>query len=497
MAETERPKRGVACTGVRAPSPSTHIQHHNAATSTSPPREVRRYYPAYENWILSEAGIHAPKVQVIGFREEDASLAADSSSGGSPQHHSDEFHHVREARYNFGGRKKNRPGARQHRGLYATSTIESGELIMRLPRVALIGEDVLRRRGSRYLEERERIRRGEGVAAATAVIAGEGGLGAADGDDEASRRRGMERTLMALIEGIRRYACSPDVQAKRAYKWTDDGVALFLIGCREILEFMPLPQGDTASSSSVLGSKAGESLDTSADEISFLPHVSVLPTAFPTNRLYYTAEDLDRMGGEIRTDGVTPRRTDVLQGVEADWQGLRELLREFYQSHDEEGMDAWRCLKCRQSETRNDDGGGNDSVTTAVECCGRCGCFILDPDTDLNLDTYKWALSNLYSRSCDFSCSPGGQSDDESKGEIRRVIVPLLDMCNHDFGSPVCHDMDAEGNITVYNGTSSEKGRGNTTPPIPVGGEVCLNYGDFPNQKLLLCYGFFFFFGSQ
>ena len=64
----------------------------------------------------------------------------------------------------------------------------------------------------------------------------------------------------------------------------------------------------------------------------------------------------------------------------------------------------------------------------------------------------------------------------------------LLDVMNHFHASRVRPEMDSEGNIRLYNGSDEA---------IEPGMEILLNYGDFPNEKLLLVYGFFFFFSDD
>jgi hypothetical protein len=61
------------------------------------------------------------------------------------------------------------------------------------------------------------------------------------------------------------------------------------------------------------------------------------------------------------------------------------------------------------------------------------------------------------------------------------VIAPLFDMMNHDFASEIFHAMDTDGNISVFNGSSRS---------IETGEEICLCYGNFPNEKFMYIYGF-------
>ena len=90
---------------------------------------------------------------------------------------------------------------------------------------------------------------------------------------------------------------------------------------------------------------------------------------------------------------------------------------------------------------------------------------------EFTLEDYKWAMCNIFSRSTDFFVEEEG---------IKRVIAPMFDCMNHSFESQVYHSMDVQGNISVFNGNTA----------IPANEEVFLNYGHFPNEKLLLVYGF-------
>ena len=104
----------------------------------------------------------------------------------------------------------------------------------------------------------------------------------------------------------------------------------------------------------------------------------MLPHSFPTNRLYYSPEELERMGGEIRTDGKRVTRKDMLEQIEHDHAELAELLREYYRERG--GIEAAKHVyKYR-------DVPGKGSVGAWYSC------FVLDPDTDLTIDSYKWAL---------------------------------------------------------------------------------------------------------
>jgi hypothetical protein len=110
----------------------------------------------------------------------------------------------------------------------------------------------------------------------------------------------------------------------------------------------------------------------------------------------------------------------------------------------------------------------------------------------VTLESYQWALQNIYSRSTDFEFTVAARDTDPTTGTItrgtvaseqrrRRVIAPLFDMMNHDFESDIYHAMDSNGNLAVFNGSSRA---------IKAGEEICLCYGGFPNEKFLFIYGF-------
>jgi hypothetical protein len=261
------------------------------------------------------------------------------------------------------------------------------------------------------------------------------------------------------------------------YSWRgDDAVALYLIACRKALLAEPesepslLREQEALAASDVVGPSEdaepvmvqdvipiveedgdddelpgepnGETLVTGAtvEEADdsfppFLPHVAMLPKSYPTNPLYFEEEELSRMEGTNCCEFT--KRMSVQ--MESDWMILSAILRAYLvmddrlvqSTEDEEDLMPW------------------------------------DPNEDFEL--YKWALSTIYSRSTDFFVKKGH----------RRVIAPLFDMMNHDFESDVAHDMDPEGNLSVFAGSD-----------IASGSEIFLKYGSFPNEKLLLVYGF-------
>jgi hypothetical protein len=93
--------------------------------------------------------------------------------------------------------------------------------------------------------------------------------------------------------------------------------------------------------------------------------------------------------------------------------------------------------------------------------------------------SYVTALFSVYSRAADIELSLVAGS---GGGELarKRLLIPVLDMFNHDPKSTVTHKFNAQ-TLSVDIVTNSE-----TVPA----GEVFLNYGALPNQRLLLFYGF-------
>jgi hypothetical protein len=59
-------------------------------------------------------------------------------------------------------------------------------------------------------------------------------------------------------------------------------------------------------------------------------------------------------------------------------------------------------------------------------------------------------------------------------------------MINHQLDSPVNHSLDDDGNMSVFYGTTEEV----DLEPLTPGQEIRFSYGPFPNEKLLLVYGF-------
>ena len=217
---------------------------------------------------------------------------------------------------------------------------------------------------------------------------------------------------------------------------------------------------------------------------SFLQHVERLPDSFPTSPLYFRPEELARIEG-TNCHGYAVR---MQEQIEADWQRLSQALTRFQRNRDE--------IRQQQSPVNN----SCESRDPLILSLDDGPHHWYGPD-DLKLDelvcfeSYKWALVTIYSRSTDFfvqsidtrdsdeeSDNGGGHRDHNHGHHHYRVIAPLFDMMNHDFGSSVTHSLDSvHGDLSVFNGSSQA---------IEANQEIFLSYGNFPNEKLLLIYGF-------
>jgi len=181
--------------------------------------------------------------------------------------------------------------------------------------------------------------------------------------------------------------------------------------------------------------------------ISFLPYCAVLPNEF-NHPLYFSDSELKLLEGTNCHSYALQMKSQI----QRDWMDLLTLIQHWYDSS--KVGDRW----------------------------------FLSID-DITLDRYLWALSNIYTRCTDFEVSAQNSihSDDDAALTVEvsstittRVMVPLFDMMNHDFSSELLHSIDDDGNISVFNGPHA----------ISEGSEICLNYGRFSNEKLLLVYGF-------
>ena len=95
------------------------------------------------------------------------------------------------------------------------------------------------------------------------------------------------------------------------------------------------------------------------------------------------------------------------------------------------------------------------------------------------IDTYKWALSMIYSRAVGFRRRRG------KKEEYVRCIPPLLDMANH---MPTSTEIDASDTFRFDASTSSLQLI--NVCKKEAGQEVFAIYGTYPNSKLAFSYGF-------
>ena len=303
---------------------------------------------------------------------------------------------------------------RQHRGLYFTERIEPGEEFIFIPSRCMIGEEMLHDRGTIMLEQKGDGPAGHSEPYPTNDDDDEPSAGGSDQDDSGSAssesgrnfmgsntsningrsiggvspsqtRTEMQNELMMLIEEISRMS----TERKRSggkHEWkADDSVALFLVGCKKIQSLVPFraaarssPPLSPENVCCLNNSNAAETTD-SRPPPCFVPHVSMLPHSFPTNRLYYSPEELERMGGEIRTDGKRVTRKDMLKQIEYDHAELVDLLSEYYQ--DRGGIEAAKHVYkyCDVPEKEGPVGAWYS-------------CFVLDPVLDLTIDSYKWAL---------------------------------------------------------------------------------------------------------
>ena len=462
-------------------------------------------FPDYLRWAREEAHIDASKV-------ETRVVSTTSSSAGDDD------------------------GCIQ-RGLFAKETIYPGERILWIPTKALIGTDILQEHGKDILKKNNQ---NTGITLLVDCQKHNQSMPLKE------RVKQWERCVLAYLEEFRQFIEQKTdedlmVVAKSLdFQWRDDdGVALFLMAGQILNAYQkhyyqddddekditnptnadrypeqteeteaPIVFGEAVPEqppeSEVVVEVEPETLEVTQQQSSqkqldmahnfppsFLPHIEMLPTSFPTCPLYYTQEELARIEG-TNCHGFTVR---MLQQMQADWNKLIMVLRAF-------AMSEHRTIKCPTCSNLADgdgdddeDEGDTDTADTADNNKASpdfCWCHILDPEKGfISYYAYKWALCNIYSRSTDFELTqpdhPTSEKDETATNYTsvvpshRRVIAPVFDMINHDFDSPVNHAMDQEGNLSVFNGDEKT---------IEKDQEILLNYGNFPNEKLLLVYGF-------
>lgn len=100
-----------------------------------------------------------------------------------------------------------------------------------------------------------------------------------------------------------------------------------------------------------------------------------------------------------------------------------------------------------------------------------CKKFVqIFPPNLFSEDRYFWALGTIWSRALDITVG----------GIQKRVLVPLLDMFNHDFSSHIKHTFNP----------LKKQFEAETETELEPGSQIFLNYGPMGNSKLLHLYGF-------
>jgi hypothetical protein len=470
----------------------------------------------FQAWVREEAGIVFPKVKVSILPAQ----ALSSPSGGCPDDdeevvvaaapHTDDNAEVAAS---TGQLRSTSP---LQRGLFATETIFPGERILLVPSSSLLGAGTLQRLGSKLLRQTFAAPGAEGDEADASRDRNE------NGPRRINARTG-EAFVLASIERLRRILQPEDASTNETariaqaaqdvgFEWReDDAVAVYLACCRSLLkddpdnaptvsvhdsdrvaghdhprrhdagtvpgedalppitDAVPLTEDLHASVAESCEVKVGEESSSAPPEPepacnSFLPAVAVLPDSFPTSPLYYDGDELARIDGT----NCAEYAKRMLQQFESDYTKLIEVLR----AYDELLLD---CVPAAATTIRSNDPIPPHLLRNRFRLSER-----------VTFDAYKWALCNIYSRSSDFMMHTPTQNaalmDDMPRF---RVIAPLFDMMNHDFNSAVQHSLDLEshssGDLSVFNGSDR---------PIETGEEIRLSYGNFPNEKLLLIYGF-------
>jgi hypothetical protein len=479
--------------------------------------ESAELFSHFQAWAREEAGIVFPKVKVSILPAQ----ALSSPAGGWPD--DDGFVEAAAPCTNDNAEVAASTGRLRstsplQRGLFATETIFPGERILLVPSSSLLGAGTLQRLGSQRLLQTIAAPDAEGEEAGASRDRN------ANGPCKIDARTG-ETLVLASIERLRRILQREDASTTNGnvhmlqaaqdvgFEWRkDDAVAMYLACCRSLLkddpdyaptvslhdtdriavhdhpprhvagtvpgeeavppitDAVPLTEDLLASvAESCEGKVGGESSSAPPEPepacTSFLPAVAVLPDSFSTSPLYYAEDELARIDGT----NCAEYAKRMLQQFESDYTKLIEVLR----AYDELFVDG---VPTTASTIRS----SNAPIPPHL----LRNRFRLSEH--VTFDAYKWALCNIYSRSSDFMMHTPTQNaalmDDVPQF---RVIAALFDMINHDFNSGVQHSLDLEshssGDLSVFNGSDR---------PIETGEEIRLSYGNFPNEKLLLIYGF-------
>ena len=92
----------------------------------------------------------------------------------------------------------------------------------------------------------------------------------------------------------------------------------------------------------------------------------------------------------------------------------------------------------------------------------------------ISYDMYLWALSTIWSRFISVSIN----KCNDSKKIVRRAMVPLIDLLNHDPNSTTSHILTESNDFIIISSNDTMLG------------EIYLNYGLCNNSRLLQLYGF-------
>eukprot|EP00439_Symbiodinium_sp_Y106_P079947 s2899_g18.t1 len=95
-----------------------------------------------------------------------------------------------------------------------------------------------------------------------------------------------------------------------------------------------------------------------------------------------------------------------------------------------------------------------------------------DPKVFWSEEEFRWAMAHVWSRCC--------RLDLEELGGIRRLLIPLLDMGNHDSEPSAVFDLGRNGRAVCLSATRD----------LQEGDPVTYSYGEHPNEHFALYYGF-------